>query len=368
MGTFWTYTPVSVIPWSGNIHGAFMIGLTPGSRYCYEVGDPSLGTSSETICFFAPSLNSNTTDEVFMAIGGDMGTYQLVGHLVAAQMRADEVSKNLKLDAFWHLGDIAYSTLDPPKWNFEFFWDMYLRQEQSLADHVPLLVTYGNHDFGGGDSAAFLNRFRNPTTGNSPTPYYWAYEHGPIKYVSMCTEVGLVPEHCDYAPGSTQYQWIEQQLASVDRSRTPWLILVGHRPMYSSDKNTDSGPLREYIEPLLVRYGVDLEMAGHMHETEVSAPVANFTANLTGVTQLDDSAWHFDNVGLPAHLTIGTLGAVISEQYVTPEPQWSLFRKGTLLDDAYGYATMRANRTTLSFEFHRQKDNSTMWSLTMTKN
>jgi hypothetical protein len=38
-------------------------------------------------------------------------------------------------------------------------------------------------------------------------------------------------EH-DFTPGSPQYAWIEQALANVDRTVTPWLMVAGHRPMY----------------------------------------------------------------------------------------------------------------------------------------
>jgi hypothetical protein len=32
--------------------------------------------------------------------------------------------------------------------------------------------------------------------------------------------------------GGTQWQWIEADLRKVDRTKTPWIIFSGHRPMY----------------------------------------------------------------------------------------------------------------------------------------
>jgi hypothetical protein len=32
-----------------------------------------------------------------------------------------------------------------------------------------------------------------------------------------------------------QYNWLKQQLAAVDRSKTPWLIVNFHVPFYSTD-------------------------------------------------------------------------------------------------------------------------------------
>jgi len=303
-----------------------------------------------------------------VAFGGDMGSLQLFGYLVAEQIRADEVQYNLQYDAFWVLGDIAYSTLDPgPKSpNGEFFWDVYMRQEESFANHVPFLATYGNHDFDAGDSGAFINRFRNPQGGNGYQNFYWSYTHGPIKFVSMCTEVALVPEICDYAPGSAQYQWLENEFRSINRTETPWLILGGHRPMYSSDKATDSGPLQLFIEPLLKQYNVDLEISGHMHETELVSPVFNNTPFMNGVSKTGESQWTYTNPEAPVHITAGCMGAGQDERW--DSKPWSMFHSGALLDDAYGYVRMEANKTQLHFQWFKQSTRQVGWELFINKN
>jgi hypothetical protein len=35
--------------------------------------------------------------------------------------------------------------------------------------------------------------------------------------------------------------------------------------MYSSDQATDSGQLQEELDPLIIQYGIDLAVWGHMH-------------------------------------------------------------------------------------------------------
>lgn len=46
-------------------------------------------------------------------------------------------------------------------------------------------------------------------------------EYGPVHFTLMSTE------H-NFSVGSDQYEWIVKDLASVDRSRTPWLIVGAH--------------------------------------------------------------------------------------------------------------------------------------------
>lgn len=371
-GTSWTYTPISVWPWYGTIHGAYMTSLEAGESYEYFVGDSVIGAWSATTDFIAPNLDDSQR-ELFVAFGGDMGTVQLFGHAIAKQMHEDFNNRSFSpnpFDAFWLIGDIAYSTLDPPKLNFEFFWDMFFRQEAPLVQHIPFLVSFGNHDFSGGDAGAYINRYRMPQqTGRSEGlgNFYWSYEHGPVKYVSMCTEVGLEKNLCNYAPGSAQYKWLQHEFATINRTKTPWLILAGHRPMYSSDRDTDSGPLQMYIEPLIIKYKVDLELSGHMHCTEVSAPVNNNVPNMTGVTINGPTSFVYSQPSLPVHITAGTLGALIREKFFEPAPAWSMFRNGTFMDNAYGYATLRATQTSLTMKLYRTQTREVMWDLTIEK-
>ena len=40
-------------------------------------------------------------------------------------------------------------------------------------------------------------------------------------------------EH-NFEPDSRQYKWLENDLKKVDRKKTPWIIIGGHRAMYAS--------------------------------------------------------------------------------------------------------------------------------------
>ena len=39
-----------------------------------------------------------------------------------------------------------------------------------------------------------------------------------------------------FSQDSEMYKWLVQDLAGVDRSKTPWLIVLFHDPWYSTDE------------------------------------------------------------------------------------------------------------------------------------
>ena len=59
-----------------------------------------------------------------------------------------------------------------------------------------------------------------------------------------------------------QYQWLLKDLASVDRTKTPWVIAMSHRPMYSSGVSSYQKYMRNTFESLFINNGVDLYLSG----------------------------------------------------------------------------------------------------------
>ena len=55
----------------------------------------------------------------------------------------------------------------------------------------------------------------------------YSYDFGLVHFIMMSTE------H-NFEPGSRQYEWLENDLKKVDRKKTPWVLIGGHRAMYAS--------------------------------------------------------------------------------------------------------------------------------------
>ena len=59
--------------------------------------------------------------------------------------------------------------------------------------------------------------------------FRYSFDYGSVHFIMMSTE------H-NFTVGSRQYAWLENDLRNVNRTMTPWVILSGHRAMYTSQK------------------------------------------------------------------------------------------------------------------------------------
>jgi acid phosphatase type 7 len=205
--------------------------------------------------------------------------------------------------------------------------------------------------------AAFTSRFEMPGAASRGNANFWfSWDHGPAHWVALSSE------H-DYAPGSAQLAWLAADLAAVNRSVTPWVIVSLHRPVYSSDadewpSHSPGGPLATALEPLLAPAAasggsssspphVDLVIQGHMHCYERVHPVRNGTV-VTPPTPGPGNTTLYVSPGAPVYVVQGTSGAVQRETFVDPPPPWS----GTRSNGVYGFARLTlTGGTRLDWEF-----------------
>jgi 3',5'-cyclic AMP phosphodiesterase CpdA len=77
-----------------------------------------------------------------------------------------------------------------------------------------------------------------------------------------------------------QLQWLEKELAA---SGSDWKIPFFHHPLYSSgEKHGSDTTLREELEPLFLKYGVDVVFSGHEHFYERIKPQKGITYFISG--------------------------------------------------------------------------------------
>ena len=144
---------------------------------------------------------------------------------------------------------------------------------------------------------------------------------------SIVHTIMLSSEH-NLTSGSDQYEWLENDLKSVNRTITPWLVVEMHRPMYSESLLCQSGDpfvlprshplsptdsvrywggatvalgMRSEFEDLLYEYRADLVLSGHYH---------SYLRTCDGLYRGNCQS------GGPTYVTVGTGGAPLDEDGV----------------------------------------------------
>ncbi|KAJ3675211.1 hypothetical protein LUZ60_004253 [Juncus effusus] len=318
----------------GYIHSAIMTGLEPYHKYSYRYGSDSVGWS-DTMTFDTPPAAGS--DTLSFLVYGDMGKapldpstehYIQPGSVSVAKAIEREL-ENRKVDSIFHIGDISYAT------GFLVEWEYFLQLVQPIASRIPYMTAIGNHerdyfcsgsfysstDSGGECGVPYASHFQMPMC-TKDRPWY-SIKQGPAHFTIVSTE------H-EFGTSSTQFEWIKQDLPSVNRTRTPWLIFAGHRPMYSSNDGTSQIPLwlrllpfitrniglstvdmrfRDSIEPLLLSYKVDLALFGHIHNYERTCAVYQeecISMPIKGKDGVD--TYQNNNYTAPVHVMAGMAG------------------------------------------------------------
>jgi len=201
-------------------------------------------------------------------------------------------------------------------------------------------------DSGGECSLAYVNRFIMPGYQLPTTPgfnqmikkqgrYFWSMDYLLVHIIFVSTEEAMLI-------GSVQYTWLIQDLQKVDRIKTPWIIVLGHRPMYSAIAYPDGSAeyLRSSIEPLFNAYQVNLALWGHVHLYERMCPI--FQGICVGT---------YENPGGTVHIVTGAGGKEYDWDSETSDNS-TLAYMDEYYAYEYGYLRMEfANSTKLKLEF-----------------
>lgn len=303
-------------------HTATMTDIEPASNYSYRVGDGSDWSPAFTFSTYDPNSTLN-----FYAFGD---------HGMSSQALAiGAMLEEKPLDLLILSGDISYANGE------QSVWDDYLRENEGSMTAMPWMVVPGNHENEPGyDFDAYETRFELPSS--SGTDFWHAFTAGPVKFVGFSTE------H-DFSVGSNQYNWMESQLTSANSNRdeVPWLVVYGHKPMYTShgdDTHDIDQVLRENLEPLFVDNQVDIIVWGHDHFYERTWPVISAEPQERGTS---GEGMEFAGPHAPIHLVTGTAGRG-SYDYTEEQPEWSFYR-----EKSYGLLQIEASHDLMEITYLR---------------
>jgi hypothetical protein len=283
-------------------------------------------------------------------------------------------SPNSTVKALLHIGDLSYAN------GYLVVWDYYLEMIQPIVSRIAYLPAVGNHevedphqkyslyplDTSGGECGTVNGRlFPMPVDSalgqdNVKAPW-WSYETGLFHIIAISTE-----HH--YAIGSPQYRWLLQDLQAINYTMTPWVVLMGHRPMYvSSQQCCDIGTdlpvmqsLMTNLEDIIHQYHVNIGLSGHLHNFQrQSAAYRNQTVTKSKlITDKKDSSLSYSLYDHPQStiwMVVGASGAGPTSgdrNYSWSEKSWN---------NRYGYAILTAiNETTAEWQLIEGKTNAVL--------
>ena len=212
---------------------------------------------------------------------------------------------------------------------YEAILEQFYDQLAPIAGRKPYMASPGNHEAdceeldyttglcpeGQKNFTDFQNRFGRtmptafPSTSSNSTamvnankaqqlsnpPFWYSFEYGMVHVVMFDTETDFssAPDSPGGSAGlnsgpfgatNQQLQFLEADLASVDRTVTPWVVVGGHRPWYSTGSSSNKClPCQAAFEPLFYKYGVDLAIFGHVHNSQRFLPAKNSIADPNGM-------------------------------------------------------------------------------------
>jgi hypothetical protein len=187
----------------------------------------------------------NVASSVKFAVIGDNGTGDRPEYEVGAQMA--RVRASFAFDSVLMLGDNMYGSQEPAD-----FIRKFEQPYKALLDAgVQFFATLGNHD-------NQLNRYYKPF--NMSGERYYSYAKKNVRFFVLDSD-SLDPK---------QMAWLEDALR---RSTDEWKICYFHHPLYSDGGTHGSAvELRVVLEPIFVRYGVNVVFSGHEHFYERITP------------------------------------------------------------------------------------------------
>ncbi|OBT58901.1 hypothetical protein VE04_00596 [Pseudogymnoascus sp. 24MN13] len=164
--------------------------------------------------------------------------------------------------------------------------------------------------------------------------------------------------------GYEQYQWLAKDLASVNRTKTPWVIAMSHRPMWSSSTSSYQTYIRAAFQNLMLQNGVDAYLSGHIHYYERMYPLTSTGAVDSG-SVIDQNTYRTNPGVSMTHIINGMAGNIESHSILSGKIQ----PKTAVLDMThYGFNKLTFfNATAMKFSFVLGKDGSIADEVTLLK-
>ncbi|EGZ26722.1 hypothetical protein PHYSODRAFT_470786 [Phytophthora sojae] len=232
------------------LHTALLCDLAEITKYTYTIGD-----SEFTGSFVSLLRPGSDKEETIIGVIGDPGDTTSSETTLAEQAKTFE---GKHIQALVVAGDYAYAN------GQHLQWDNWFREQQNLTSVYPLTGINGNHEtitssghlnlppypedmeLEAENYLAYINRIYSPISEEAKTALrtWYSMDIGLIHCVflddytgSNGTDTTVVGTDKWLADRNAQLEWVKKDLAEVDRSVTPWVVVVKHNPFYNTWSN-----------------------------------------------------------------------------------------------------------------------------------
>lgn len=379
-------------------------GLSPGTKYCYKVVSTNSTTATFTSPRLAGDKTPFSINAIIdLGVYGEDG-YTIEGDaskrdeipFISPSLNHTTIKRLADTiddyEFIIHPGDLAYAddwvlkahNLFDGKEAFQAILEQFYDQLAPISSRKPYMASPGNHEaacdeiphltalcpagqknftdfmtrFGGSMPTSFASTSQNANAKINANkanqlakpPFWFSFEYGMAHIVMIDTETDFAnaPDGPDGSAGlnggpfggpNQQLQFLEADLASVDRTVTPWVIVAGHRPWYTTGDGPCT-PCQTAFEGLFYKYGVDLGVFGHVHNSQRFMPVMNGTADPAGL----------NNPKAPMYIVAGGPGNIEGLSAVGTKPSYTAFAYA----DDFSYATISfLDSQNLKVDFYR---------------
>lgn len=263
------------------IYRATLRNLAPGARVPYRV------TRNDLVVFEAEA-QARKAGSHWMIVFGDAADGSKEQTAVAKAVAAQNP------DAVFITGDLVYGRGRAAEYRERFF-PVYNGEEAPLLRRVPFLGMPGNHDIPFAkwpDASAYFTYWSLPLNGPAltagapnaapvttgvhdavvaaagpafPRMASYSFDYGQVHWTVLDSNV-----YTDW--GSPVLKaWLEADLKAAQGAT--WRIVALHHPLFQSSRSHFDDQWMRPISPILEKHGVDLVLAGHVHNYQRTAPL-----------------------------------------------------------------------------------------------
>jgi len=306
----------------GAVHTCKISGLKNNQKIYYRVGSTTEKHWSSVRNFTALHINPTVTK---LAISGDIGSWK-----DSSQSVVDILNKRHDLAAYVTCGDIAYATFSADVAPKQIKNDDWGNMNSKLLSHIPQVPVYGNHDMYDNKGLPYERRYNVHVRPTDAKVHWFSLNIGGI-------HLAVIDNLYDQSATSGMIKWLEADLSAARTKRASGaiqhIVVTGHYPLYSNGRWVS---VLKVIEPILVKYGVDMYVCGHVHQYQRTYPLDNL-----GQIMSSNATTYVNPKGV-VHVTVGTGGFPLdhTKAPLPPQPKYMKARSVKY----YGYLLLTSTK------------------------